>query len=574
MKIKIKSLLIAATMILTFTSCEDFLKETPREFLSPTVAYETEEGLGFGANGLYDRLARIYFRNDDFGRVFGLMMTPSDIHHRNPEDDGYRIGACDNLDYTSESGEVGTMWNYYYKIITNAQLIITKSEELNWEDTDLENRVKGEAYFFRAFGHFYLTQFFGDIPIVNQVYDKIKIDWDRNPKDSVMKMVIADLKKAENFLPYEPYKGQNGRITKGTAQHLLAYAYLCNKDYINAEAAGKRLIDSGKYELMRNRFGSKTDSIKGNAFWDLFQLNNQDRVGSVNNTEALLVIQNEPGEIYYQASDGDVIPDKESNGLYELHVRFFYNTSYEGGAYSSSITNKDAMLKYGGRGKGYILTSQYWIDSLFTDQNDIRGKYPCVQKQFQKKQGSQIVAVDWDLMNASTKADIRSKTRDGVRYRPYPTKWSWDGESTYGSWDTDATTRDIYVYRSAETYLIVAEAMHMQGKNSAEYKEGAAWYINQVRERAGAAPITADQVSVDFILDERGRELFGEVPRRLDLIRTGKFFERVQKYSPNTNRKPMESPKHLLLPIPQNIIDLNIEKFMPQNEGWGATTQE
>ncbi|MDR0547360.1 MAG: RagB/SusD family nutrient uptake outer membrane protein [Dysgonamonadaceae bacterium] len=559
-----KKIYLIALTALFLTACSDFLTENPKEFLSPAVAYETEQGLDFGANGLYDRLSRVYFHNDDFGRIFGLWMAPSDIHHRNPEEDGYRFGACDNLDITSESGEVETLWNYYYKIITNAQMIIADSERLQWKDTELENRVKGEAYFFHAFGHFYLTQFFGDIPMVDRIYDKVKLNWERSPKSEVMKLVIDELKKAEEYLPYEPYKSQEGRITKGAAQHLLAYAYLCNEDYPNAEAAGKRLIESGHYNLVKNRFGNKKTDISGNVFWDLFQLNNHDR--ATGNTEALLVIQNEPYEFFPQIVDGDEI---NTTGLYELHVRFFYNHAYEDGGYGSSIKDREAMLKYGGRGKGYILTSQYWLDDLFTDANDVRGKYPCVQKRFEKMDGTLLC--DWDELRASQKSNARSKASIGVMYRPYPTKWSWDGESTSGSWDTDATTRDAYLYRSAETYLIVAEALHFQGNDSET--DGAAYYINQVRERAGATSITAAQVSIDYILDERARELYGEIPRKIDLWRTGKFRERIEAYSPNAKRKTWDE-KFLTLPVPQNIIDLNIDKFMPQNTGWGKTAAE
>lgn len=559
-----KNIFLIILLGVTLISCKDFLDETPREFLSPDVAYETEEGLSYGANGLYDRLSKVYFRDNEFGRVFGLWMAPSDIHHRNPEDDGYRFGACDNLDYTSESGEVGTMWDYYYRIITNAQLVITKSEQLEWVNKDLENRVKGEAYFFRAFGHFYLTQFFGAIPIVDRIYDKIKLDWERTPQDSVMRMVINDLKTASSYLSYESWKNQEGRITKGTALHLLAYASLFVNDWKAAETYGKQVIGSGYYQLNKTRFGAKKDDPTGNVFWDMFQLGNQDR--GVGNTEGLFVIQNEPYELYPQILDGDPI---DVNGFYGRHVRFFYNTWYEVGGIDSK---SDVMLEYGGRGKGYIMTSQYWLDSLFTDAGDVRGKFPNVQKVFKRPVTGQLLA-DWDVMTPAEKQNIRSKTQKGVRYRPYPTKWNWDGESRAGTWDADATTRDIYFYRLSETYLIVAEALHRQGENSAAPQAGAAWYINQVRERAGATPINASQVSIDYILDERGRELYGEIPRKLDLIRTGKFFERVEKYSPNTKRKPMEN-KHLLLPIPQDIIDLNIDRFMPQNEGWGATVQE
>lgn len=532
-------------------ACSDFLEETPRTFLDPDVAYETEEGLSYGANGLYDRFSRPFFRDDPFGQIVGLWMCPSDIHHRNQTETGsYGIKEIDDLTYTSETGLINNFWEYYYTIITNAQLIINKSEQLEWTNTELENRVKGEAYFFRAYGHFYLTQFYGDIPIVDQLYDEVKLDWVRDPKSKVMEMVIADLKTAEEKLSYKHWNGQDGRVTKGTAQHLLAYAYLCNEDWENAEKYGKKLIESGYHQLMKSRFGKQTANAEGNVFWDLFQLGNH--AHTTGNTEGLFVGKNAPWELYPEVTDGDDLGYEK--GYNAKFVRFYYSSYYSS---SGVIENDEEMLKYGGRGKGYILTSRYWLDSLFTDQNDIRGKYPCVQKKFERTSNGSVLS-DWDKATESQKAN--------VKYRPYPTKWNWDGESKSGNFGTDATTRDFYIFRLSETYLIVAEALHKQGNNSET--NGAAYYINQVRERAQATPVKANEVSINYILDERARELFGEIPRRLDLIRTGKFVERVTKFSPDSDTKIMPNEKHNLLPIPQEIRDLNINLEMSQNEGW------
>ena len=73
-------------------------------------------------------------------------------------------------------------------------------------------------------------------------------------------------------------------------------------------------------------------------------------------------------------------------------------------------------------------------------------------------------------------------------------------------------------------------------------------------------------MDIDFILDERARELYGEIPRRIDLTRTGKYVERVNKYNTGVNGGVTE--RYNLLPIPQEIIDLNIDKVMENNEGW------
>ncbi len=73
---------------------------------------------------------------------------------------------------------------------------------------------------------------------------------------------------------------------------------------------------------------------------------------------------------------------------------------------------------------------------------------------------------------------------------------------------------DWYMIRIAETYLLRAEARLAQGN-----KSGAAEDINVLRNRAGAKPCTAADIDIDYILDERVRELFGEEQRWVTLSR-------------------------------------------------------
>ncbi len=115
-------------------------------------------------------------------------------------------------------------------------------------------------------------------------------------------------------------------------------------------------------------------------------------------------------------------------------------------------------------------------------------------------------------------------------------------------------------FRLAETYLLLAEARIRQNNAS-----GAAEAINVVRKRAGAPDITASQATMDFLLDERIRELVGEELRRLTLVRTGKLVERTRKYNSYSNKI---DEHHALWPIPQTIIDSNTGADFPQNTGY------
>ncbi len=138
--------------------------------------------------------------------------------------------------------------------------------------------------------------------------------------------------------------------------------------------------------------------------------------------------------------------------------------------------------------------------------------------------------------------------------------------------------RDWVIARFAETYLLVAEALVRDGK-AAEAVE----YINTVRRRAakpGVDPasmnVTAAQVDLDFILDERARELAGEQLRWFDLKRTGTLVERTRLYNRdirnwfNRGINPFEGTGgalKILRPIPARALLLNEGEF-EQNPGY------
>jgi hypothetical protein len=93
-------------------------------------------------------------------------------------------------------------------------------------------------------------------------------------------------------------------------------------------------------------------------------------------------------------------------------------------------------------------------------------------------------------------------------------------------------------------------------------RQRAAWPGNETDMK-----ITADQLTIDFILNERALELAGEMFRWPDLKRTGKLIERVKLYNPEARANIQEM--HLVRPIPTNMIDriTNKEEFK-QNPGY------
>jgi len=130
------------------------------------------------------------------------------------------------------------------------------------------------------------------------------------------------------------------------------------------------------------------------------------------------------------------------------------------------------------------------------------------------------------------------------------------------------TFTDQYFFRLAEAYLLRAEAYVNLGK-----KAEAAADINVLRTRAKAKAVTADQMDIDFILDERLRELVCEEKRRLTLSRVGKLAERIKKYNPYFNAANSADKKDYdahfdLFPIPLSAIQANKDGVLEQNPGY------
>lgn len=117
----------------------------------------------------------------------------------------------------------------------------------------------------------------------------------------------------------------------------------------------------------------------------------------------------------------------------------------------------------------------------------------------------------------------------------------------------DQADNDYVIFRYADVLLMKAEAL-MRTNRAAD----ALVILNQIRAIRGATPIAV--VTMDALLDERGRELYWEGWRRNDLIRFGKFLTPFQE-------KPTASgPERLLFPIPNEQLAVNPN--LTQNPGY------
>jgi hypothetical protein len=122
---------------------------------------------------------------------------------------------------------------------------------------------------------------------------------------------------------------------------------------------------------------------------------------------------------------------------------------------------------------------------------------------------------------------------------------------------------DLPLYRLADVYLMYAEA-YLRGGGGDAAK--ALKYVNDIRTRANATPVNS--IDLDFILDERSRELSWELTRRSDLIRFGKFTTSAYVWPWKGNNKggTAVGDYRNLFPIPNN--DLAVNPNLKQNPGY------
>jgi hypothetical protein len=130
--------------------------------------------------------------------------------------------------------------------------------------------------------------------------------------------------------------------------------------------------------------------------------------------------------------------------------------------------------------------------------------------------------------------------------------------------DLNFVDTDYPLFRLADVYLMYAEATLRSNGNKAQATE----YVNRLRTRADVSGITQGDLTLDFILDERARELYWEGWRRQDLIRFGKFAGETYKWQwkGNVYEGAALADFRNLFPLPEDQLLMN--KNLKQNTGY------
>ncbi len=563
-------ILLLVVFIGMFSSCnEEYLKEVPLDFYAPENSYITYDNFEASIYNMYNTFRASFYQTRDAFRSPRVTMTCTDMitYDQNTADFPDLLTPHSDWVYTA-------FWQPCYQIIFDANVIIGRSDAEISELTDEQKKlVQAEARFFRGYCYKMLADIHGGVPITLEETTEPKRDFVRASREEVYQQSVQDLKfAAENLKSIT--ETDDARVSNLAAYHALAEAYLGLKDYDNAIKAASITIDDPATALMTERFGSRVNDAPvpgvpwangGDVYWDLFRKDNQNR--SSGNTEALWVVQ------FARNILGGYDDPSLNNGGYRWETCSNPRTwriKVDGNAFLPS-----ANTYYGGRGAGQMKPSLYFYNKIWRDSGwdeDIRNAdYNIIRDLIVNDPNSPHYG-RWILKDNL----VNFKTRDDTcrdyfhivakicSMGDHPSElWLADqtvpGSITMEGGPSNTTYANIYRIRLAETYLVRAEAYLGKGD-----KTNAANDINAVRQRAQAPDVTPDQVDIDYILDERARELAFEENRLQTLCRLGKLVERNRLYNTLNNLYDHQN----LWPIPYSEIQKNTEAELVQNPGY------
>ena len=566
----IRQLFIGLVLAGSMTSCYDLLTEVPKDFLTPENSYTDRKGFEAALANIYLSIRNDFYANSDQWQNFHLMGVDVDLNNPRTSNDVYTEYFYWNT-LNADNGIAKKWWQRLYGYIYSCNVIIDRAESslVKWNTEEEKNAIVGEAKFLRAFAYRFLGNMWGKAPIVLEETTSPQFNYQSATQEEIYKQCKEDLLFAVQWMP-EIDNQKGGRASNVAARHLLSEILICLKDYNGAVEQATAVINNPSMSLMTERFGKLKDFTFegydyqgekepwGDVYWDLFRENNFNRIDG--NKECIWNVQ---FDVELQGGGNTGV----SGGNFGLE-RWF------GAAWWSQkdLDGTPNWLKdiLGGRPVGAVSPTKYAAEQIWQYKDswnkDIRNsKYNMKREYYWTNPNGRFygqLMTEETLGDKATSFQVTDPTYMKIIAAQHHGQFK---DATSGeTHDNGRIYKDWYIMRLAETYLLRAEANLLAGKADA-----AAADINAVRNRANATPVTASDVNIDLILDERARELYLEDFRLNTLMRMNKLVEYLMKYNPKVIQAGYKLDDHLnKLPVPNSEIEANKEGGLVQNDGY------
>lgn len=474
------------------------------------------------------------------------------------------VGVNDirNATWNASNALVQGLYARLYFDITLCNLFLDETEQMQSEPGMTEKRA--EVRFMRALNYYYLLDMYGNVPYVVSSKDKSNPQQIKRP--ALFEFVEGELLAAEEGMAEQRISYY--RADKTAARLLLSRLYLnaavyldkedseCKEYYDNAAKYADMVINSG-YELAEE-------------YTHLFMGDNDRNQAS---QEIILPIAQDGINIRSYSGASFLIASTYTEGMPAAGITE---------AWTCLRSRKQAVqLFFPNQRRNYeILENPVGTPDSLKLTNSKNNKYLMQQiedKMTVKGGASEMTAAAKDARALFYNYGIYNDTlvyvcNFGIANSDVPFKSGWSivkFQNNYSDGANPSNTMypdmDVPFMRKAEAYLNYAEAVLRGGAQKTLTVDDA---VNKLRNRADADPLSG--VTLDDILDERGREFFCEGYRRSDLVRFGKFGGSNTGY-PWEWKGGAEGGKAFdafrnLYPIPNSDIVSN--KNLKQNEGY------
>lgn len=422
--------ILAAGLLLT--SCNDWLQENPKSTITSASFYTTEAQAEQNVNALYRSGAPGRFANAGSAYVGPTMTVPEMLtgYFWNKDYEGQEIYCMQARQLTRDAdkclGIANDVWNNCYSAISRANYLFASIDNIPMADSKKKQLV-AEASFFRAFNYMTLVRFFGDVPLITEPADVNDMYKERTPAADVWNQVYADLKVAVDGLPAVKFAANGHRVTKYVAAMALADAYFQNGNNSEAANYAKMVMDS-PHKLTQN-----SDLELGSYINKLRSTDDLDEV------------------VYSYEYNASI----STGGWWATYAM----TNFE------TVANKYAIFK-----EIYVPTAKFL--SVYNKANDLRIQ----NQQFFNWTYTSPEGKTWSALDKDGNYDMDNA---GI----------WYFADLDALLNTGSATKDFNFYRSAEAYLIFAEATAAAGSVS----DAAVDALAQVQARASLTK-TVDQI--------------------------------------------------------------------------------
>lgn len=532
-------------------SCEGYLEEELVSGVSAGTYYTTASGFEAAVAATYAETKSFY----GWEKGFTMTVFGTDLHTNGRGGSHKMINFYDGA-FSPAQSFVRDTWRDFYRGINQANAVINRSSDIQSVSEELKTARIAEVRFLRALYYFNLVRFYGDVHLSLEETEGVEIHANRTPAGQIYsEAIIPDLEFAINNLPET--QNDYGRATKPAAEFLLAKVYM-TRAY---QPYGQNTADAQEAERLMGHVINNYGFSLLEDFKDLWDINNEA------NSEIVFSIQNNKNQVdegldnrghsghLYFLMEYDILPgmarDTENGrpwirfrpttfllGLWDREIDSRYDKTYKH-AWFSNTESSIPRWSQEEANKGYVNMGLVGEPKFSVGDTAIFIPGPGKDDEWTQ-----------DRIGRAPYLVITNSQYDE---RWYPTLNKWIDPTRPNRQHTPGQ-RDHPLMRLADAYLIRAEARIMM-----EDLSGAADDINVVRRRAswpgleGEIEIAPEEVNLDFLLDERGRELVGEGHRWFDLARTGTLIERVRAHNPEGGINIQDY--HLLRPIPLEQID-------------------